>query len=126
MPISKDTFESINEEGESYPDLSSDTTQGKIYRFLLANSDKAFRQREIVERVDVPEGSVGPTLTRLKKEELVEHRDKFWSISDAEHAIASAGVLSSKTVDELDEGFSDEEIEKWMDSAVDPIEDEQE
>ncbi|MCX2817804.1 MarR family transcriptional regulator [Haladaptatus sp. F3-133] len=121
MPIPKEEFESI-EDDESLPDLSPDTTQGEIYRFLLENSDKAFRQREVVENVDVPKGSVGPTLSRLKGHGLVEHRDRFWSISDAEHAVASAGVLSARTADERDGGFSDEEIEEWMEHAVDPIE----
>jgi len=121
MPIPKEEFESI-EDDESLPDLSPDTTQGKIYRFLLENDDKAFRQREVVENVDVPEGSVGPTLTRLKNHGLVEHRGKFWSISDGEHAVVSAGLLSARAVDERDGGFSDEEIEEWMEHAVDPIE----
>jgi hypothetical protein len=121
MPIPKDDFKSIDG-NESLPDLSPDTTQGKIYRYLLENSDKAFRQREIVENVNVPEGSVGPTLTRLKNHGLVEHRDKFWSISDSEHAVASAGLLSDRVADERDGGFSDEEIDEWMEHAVDPIE----
>lgn len=43
MPISKDQFNNIVEDGEeNLPDLSPDTTQGKIYRFLLENRDKAF------------------------------------------------------------------------------------
>ncbi|ERG91285.1 MAG: hypothetical protein J07HQW1_01319 [Haloquadratum walsbyi J07HQW1] len=60
MPISKDEFRSINEDGASLPDLAPDTTQGAVYRFLLEHADQAFRQREIVDAVDVPEGSVGP------------------------------------------------------------------
>jgi hypothetical protein len=52
-------------------DLGPDTTQGAVYRFLLGNADRAFRQREIVEAVDVPEGSVGPTLHRLEERALL-------------------------------------------------------
>ena len=121
MPITKDEFHSI-EDGDDLPDLRLETTQGKIYHFLLNNADKAFRQSEIVEHTDVPKGSAGPTLNRLEKRGLVEHRDQFWSIADAEHAVASAGLLSSETVDDIDGGFSDEEIEAWMESAVDPVE----
>ena len=61
MPISKDKFQTIDED-RTVPDLAPDATQGKVYRFLLKYADKAFRQREIVDAVDVPQGSVGPTL----------------------------------------------------------------
>ena len=42
-------------------------------------------------------------------------------IADAEHAVASAGVHGAATADELDGGFSDNDIEAWMETAVDPI-----
>jgi len=124
MPISRDEFRSIDEDGETLPDLSVDTTQGTVYRFLLEHADQAFRQREIVTAVDVPEGSVGPTLQRLEQHGLVEHRDHFWTIADAEHAVVSAGLHSATTADEIDGGFSDADVDAWMDTAVDPIDDE--
>jgi len=123
MPISKDEFRSIDEDGRALPDLSVDTTQGTVYRFLLENADQAFRQREIVAAVEVPEGSVGPTLKRLEQHGLVEHRDHFWTIADAEHAIVSAGLHGATTADEIDGGFSDDDVDAWMDTAVDPIDD---
>ena len=79
-----------------------------MYRVLLEHADQAFRQREIIAAVDVPEGSVGPTLTRLEERGLVEHRDRFWTIADAEHAVASAGYHGAATADDLDGGFSDD------------------
>jgi DNA-binding transcriptional MocR family regulator len=121
MPISKDEFRSIDEDGPSLPDLAPDTTQGAVYRFLLEHADQAFRQREIVDAVDVPEGSVGPTLKRLEEHGLVEHRDRFWTIADAEHAVASAGHHGATTADDIDGGFSDDDVEAWMETAVDPI-----
>ncbi|WP_255153128.1 MarR family transcriptional regulator [Halorarius halobius] len=121
MPISKDEFRSIDEDGPSLPDLAPDTTQGAVYRFLLEHADQAFRQREIVDAVDVPEGSVGPTLKRLEEHGLVEHRDRFWTIADAEHAVASAGIHGAATADDIDGGFSDDDVEAWMETAVDPI-----
>jgi len=119
MPIPKDEFDSI--EDEDTPDLSSDTTQGRIYRFLLRNAERAFRQREIIDAVGVPEGSVGPTLRRLEDHGLVEHRGRFWAVSDAEHAVATAGALSAAAVDATDGGFGDDEIEEWMETAVEPV-----
>ncbi len=121
MPISKDEFQSIEEDGPSLPDLAPDTTQGAMYHFLLANADQAFRQREIVDAIEVPEGSVGPTLQRLEEHGLVEHRDRFWAIADAEPVVASLGFHGATTADEIDGGFSDEEVDAWMETAVDPI-----
>ena len=123
MPISKDEFRSINDDGQALLDLSVDTIQGIVYRILLENADQAFRQREIVAAVEVPEGSVGPTLQLLEQHGLVEHRDHFWTIADAEHAVVSAGLHSATTADEIDGGFSDDDVEVWMDTAVDPIDD---
>ena len=121
MPISKEEFRSIDEDGPSLPDLAPDTTQGAVYRFLLEHAHQAFRQREIVDAVDVPDGSVGPTLKRLEEHGLVEHRDRFWTIADAEHAVASAGIHGVATADERDDGFSDDDVEVWMETAGDPI-----
>lgn len=121
MPISRDEFQSLDEDGEPLPDLSPDTTQGRVYRFLLENADQAFRQREIVAAVAVPEGSVGPTLKRLEERGFVEHRDRFWTIADAEHATISAGLHGTTTADEIDGGFSDDDVDTWMETAVDPI-----
>lgn len=124
MPISKEEFQTIDEAGPSLPDLASDTTQGKIYRFLLQHADQAFRQREILDAIDVPEGSVGPTLNRLEQHALVEHRDRFWAITDSEHAVAAAGFHGSATADGIDSGFTDEDVDAWMETAVDPINEE--
>ena len=121
MPISEDEFQTIDEDTPII-DLASNTTQGKIYRFLLENADKAFRQREIVDAVDVPRGSVGPTLTRLEKRGLIEHRGHYWKIDDAEHASVSAGILGAVTADEIDGGFTDEVIDEWMETAIEPVE----
>jgi hypothetical protein len=120
MPISKDEFRSIDGDGPSLPDLAPDTTLGAVYRFLLEHADQAFRQREIVLAVDIPKGSVGPTLKRLEEHGLVEHRDRFWTIADAEHAVPSAGLHSAATADEIDGDFSDDDVEAWMETAVDP------
>lgn len=122
IPITRDTFRKISDE-EEHPrlDLSSDTTQGQIYRFLLNNADRAFRQREIVAGVDVPEGSVGPSLKRLEERGLLEHRDRYWTVMDTEHAVTSAGLLGAASANAVDGGFSDEDINRWMETAVDPL-----
>ncbi len=120
MPITEDEFRTIDD-NTPVVDLGADTTQGRIYRFLLENANRAFRQREIVDSVNVPQGSVGPTLKRLEEYGLVEHRGRYWKIADAEHATASAGLLGAASADEIDGGFSDEEVDEWMETAVEPI-----
>ncbi len=120
MPITEDEFRTIDDD-TPVVDLGADTTQGRIYRFLLENANRAFRQREIVGSVNVPQGSVGPTLKRLEEYGLVEHRGRYWKIADAEHATASAGLLGAASADEIDGGFSDEEVDEWMETAVEPI-----
>lgn len=122
MPISEDEFQTIDPDGPML-DLASDTTQGEVYQYLLANADKAFRQREIIDAVDVPEGSVGPTLQCLEQHGLVDHRGRYWKIADVEHATASTGLHGAATPDEIEDGFSDEAVDTWMETAVDPIED---
>ena len=42
--------------------------------------------------------------------------------ADAEHAVVSAGLHGAATANELDSGFSSEDVEAWMETAVDPIE----
>jgi hypothetical protein len=121
MPISKDGFRSIDEDGPSLPDLAPDTTQGAVYRFLPEHADLAFRQREIVDAADVPEGSVGPRLKRLEKHDLIEHRDRLRTIANAEHAVVSVGLTGAAAADELNGRFSDDGVETWMETAVDPI-----
>ncbi|MFC7197192.1 MarR family transcriptional regulator [Halosimplex aquaticum] len=89
---------------------------------MLKNADRAFRQREIVGAVDVPKGSVGPTLARLEAHGVVDHRGEYWSVADADHAVASAGALGAASADDRDGGFSDEEVAAWSETAVDPPE----
>jgi len=120
MPIPEDEFQAIDADGHSI-DLTPDTTQGKIYGFLLANAAQAFRQREVADAVEVPRGSVGPTLARLEEYGLVEHRGRYWKIADSEHATAAAGLHSVRTADAIDGGFSEEAVDAWMETAVDPI-----
>ena len=122
MPISKDEFRSIDKDGPSLPDLAPDTTQGTVYRFLLDHAGQAFGQQEIVDALNIPERNVGPTLKRLDEYDLVGHRDRFWTIADAECAVASAGLHSASMAEERDGGFSNDDVERWMETAVDPIE----
>jgi hypothetical protein len=122
VPVPRDQFQTIDE-GSEVADLEADTTQGAIYNFLADHPDTAFRQREIIEAVDVPPGSVSPTLTRLEERDLVEHRDRYWAIQDDTQATDSATPCSTPDTDRIDEGFSDRQLTRWMGTAVDPVDD---
>jgi hypothetical protein len=120
MPISRDEFQRIDD-GSSGLDLSSETSLGSVYRFLLTHASHAFRQSEIVDAIERPQEEVESALTRLNQRGFVEHRGQFWAITDTEHAAASAGLHGIATAADRDDGFSEEEISTWMDTAADPV-----
>lgn len=122
MPIPRAEFRTLDG-NEPPPHEPSPDTRGTVYRFLLDHADRAFRRSEIVETIGISEDSIGPTLKRLEQCGLVERRDRFWAIADAEHAVASAGLHAAATADEVDGGFSDADIDVWMETAVEPIAD---
>ncbi|WP_226022426.1 MarR family transcriptional regulator [Halomicrobium salinisoli] len=79
MPISKDQFEDLDDdEGGPTPG----TNAAVILEFLRENPNKAFTQSEIAGETDVKTGSVGPTLVRLRERGRVDHRGKYWRVSD--------------------------------------------
>lgn len=119
MPIPTDEFRTIGPEEPSL-DLSADTTQGRIYRFLLSHADRAFRQREIAAGADVPRGSLGPTLGRLESAGLLEHRGHYWAVSDSGHSVAAAAAQAMEAADAADGGFPTDAAERWMETATDP------
>lgn len=64
--------------------LTEETNHGTIYKFLERNSNLGYTRKEIIQEVDIPDGSVGPSLTRLKRENLVEHQGNHWTIHENE------------------------------------------
>lgn len=80
----------------------------------------ADRFDEIADETGVKVGSVGPTLVRLRERGRVDHRGKYWRVSDHERdvdAVAghAAAVLSARETDEETPRTSE-----WNDNAVDP------
>jgi len=118
MPISADRFEKIDEDDDR---PTPGTNAQEILSFLEHHPDKAFTQSEIVEATDVTRGSVGPTLVRLRKVGQVDHRGKYWRISDHERSLdATADHASAVAASHEDESF---EYDTWQAHAVDPRED---
>lgn len=118
MPISADRFENIDEGSD---DPSPGTNAHEILSFLEQHPDQAFTQSEIADETDVTQGSVGPTLVRLRESGRVDHRGTYWRVSDharsLDDAVAHAGAVAASHEEDPFE-YAD-----WQDHAVDPRDD---
>lgn len=116
MPIGADQFEDIDDEA----DLQPGTNGYEIVSFLASNPEQAFTQSEIAAEIDVPRGSVGPTLVRLREDGRVDHRGTYWRISDHERSVRAASDHAGATAASREtESF---DYESWQEHAVDPRE----
>lgn len=113
MPISKRQFEEIDENG-----VAPETNAERIAEFLRENQDQAFRPNEIQERIGIPRGSVGPTLSRLEERCVVDHRGNYWTISDSYLASQEAVVHTSEAAAEYDDGRGFD-VSAWAAEAAD-------
>lgn len=115
MPISAERFEAIDEDDDR---PSPGTNAHEIFSFLEANADRAFTQSEIAEATDLPRGSVGPTLVRLRDAGRVDHRGTYWRASDHGRSLDDAvGLAADAAASREDESV---EYEEWQAHAADP------
>ena len=114
MPIEADRFEDIDEDEDETPG----TNAHEILSFLRDNHELAFTQKEIAEATGVKTGSVGPTLVRLRERGRVEHKGKYWRVSEHDRAVGDATSLSASVA----ESYEDDEFDRdeWLEHAVDP------
>lgn len=119
MPIEADRFEEIDDDGPT-----AGTNADDILSFLRDNPDKAFTRGEIAERTGVKTGSVGPTLVRLRQKGRVEHRGRYWRVSDHERGVEVSVGLSSASAAAREDGEGDGGFDQdsWREHAVDPRE----
>ncbi|WP_435194436.1 helix-turn-helix transcriptional regulator [Natronomonas sp. EA1] len=117
MPISADQFDAIEEEKDA---PTPGTNAHEVLSFLEANADSAFTQSEIVEATDIPRGSVGPTLVRLREAGRVDHRGTYWRVSDHEESLNAAANHASDVAASHEEEPLD--YDEWQEHAVDPRE----
>jgi transcription initiation factor IIE alpha subunit len=117
MPISADQFKEMDDE-EDGP--TPGTNAHEILSFVEAHADKAFTQSEIAEATGVTRGSVGPTLVRLREDGRVDHRGRYWRVSDHERSLdAAADHTAATAASHEEESFA---YEEWQEHAVDPRE----
>jgi len=77
MSIDRDTFKNTSED-----ELADLSVPDQVLGFLAANSDRAFKAREIASQIGIDEGAVSTALSRLKHRELVEHKATYWAVTD--------------------------------------------
>jgi predicted transcriptional regulator len=118
MPISADRFESIDA-GDGGP--SPGTNAHEILSFLEASADQAFTQTEIATKTGVNRGSVGPTLVRLREDGRVDHRGKYWRLSDHERSLDAAVDHAAAVAESYEEDPF--QYDEWQEHAVDPRKD---
>lgn len=87
MPIDIEAFEDAGT-------VAGQSTSERIIRFLANHPAKAYTRREIADAIDADPETVGTNLTRLKRRDLVRHREPYWAFTeDLDHARA---VLESR------------------------------
>ncbi|TKX43730.1 winged helix-turn-helix domain-containing protein [Halorubrum sp. ARQ200] len=93
------------------------STSEAIVKFLLENSEQAWKRGEIAEEINRDPNTVGTNLSRLKDRGLVRHRKNHWAITDDHHQLVEA-VRFSNTLSTLNETVgpiieSEEEAKTW-------------
>lgn len=99
------------------------TTAELIVGFLHENRDRAFTRGEIADRIDRRPNTVGTNLSRLKRRDLVRHKDRYWAITDDRDRLRDAAQFS-KVLSGLTEQFGpviDDEADAraWADAQPD-------
>jgi predicted transcriptional regulator of viral defense system len=79
MPIEREEFEGSSEEALG---VEEGTHADTVLTFLAENDDKAFTGSEIHDETGIKRGSVGAVLSRLKDAGLVEHKGRYWAVSE--------------------------------------------
>jgi predicted transcriptional regulator len=117
MPISADRFENIPDDGDT---PSPETNAGAILAFLRNNPGKAFTRSEIAAETDVTEGSLGPTLVRLRERGRVDHRGNYWRVSDHEVSVDTATTHAVATIAAHEDDGETPDYDEWQEHAIDP------
>ena len=75
MPVQFDEYDS-SDDGVEWA-IRENSNAHRILALLLAYPDIGFTPSEIADATDVPKGSVGPTLQRLRERDLVRHKRPY-------------------------------------------------
>jgi Mn-dependent DtxR family transcriptional regulator len=111
------------EEFETSLSESTEPTATAVVRFLFENRDAAFTRSEISTAIDRDPNTVGTSLTRLKRRDLVRHRGSYWAITDDHERLLTESRFSdslSRLATELGNPITSEsEARAWSDAQPD-------
>ncbi len=114
MPIDIETFESSSEDRLQQ---SGETNADRVMRFLATHPDQAFTQSEIRDATGVKAGSISVVLSRLEDRGLVRHKGNYWALGEADDVAAYTSMVESTRA--ANDRFGEENIEEWLEHAVD-------
>lgn len=117
MPVEFEEYQERQAESGGLP-IDPDSNAYKILSFLAERPELGFKPSEIREHVDMPKGSLNPTLSRLEARGLVEHEAPYWSAGDDDRLAAIAGTIASMQA--FEERYGDDDFGEWHESDVDP------
>ena len=116
MPVQFDSYD----EDVGRIDLSEGSNARTILSFLAEHPEQGFTPSEIHDAIDVPYGSIGPTLSRLEKRGLVQHKAPYWALGHEDHLATYARMHS--TIEAIEERFGSEDPDDSLQNA-EPVED---
>lgn len=119
MPIEFDEYRKNRDESGGLP-VDPDSNAYKVLSFLVEHPELGFKPAEIHERIDIPKGSLNPTLSRLEARGLVEHEPPYWSAGDDDRLSAIGGTLYSMQA--FESHHADDEFDGWHETDADPRE----
>ena len=90
---------------------------GLVVDTLAAHPDQAFTQSEIRDATDVKAGSISVVLSRLEDRGLVRHKGNYWALGEVDDVVAYASMLESTRT--ATDRFDDEDMDEWLEHAVD-------
>ncbi|GAA0226307.1 MarR family transcriptional regulator [Haladaptatus pallidirubidus] len=102
MPIERDDFENLPRPASH---IKKGTNGRRALAFLAANDGDAFTRSEIRDGAGISDGSIGPVLTRLADDSLLEHRGRYWALSVERREDIDSEALLAELREEWNEGW---------------------
>jgi predicted transcriptional regulator len=92
MPINFDEYT----ESEDYDHwLRPGSNARMILSFLAEYPEQGFTPTEIHAEIDIPMGSIGPTLQRLEERDLVRHKGSYWATAQDDRITGFESTINS-------------------------------
>lgn len=117
MPVNFEDYRSQREGSEALP-IDPNSNAYLVLTFLARHPDLGFKPAEIHEHVDIPKGSLNPTLARLEERGLAEHEPPYWAAADDDRLASIAGTLFSMQA--FEDRYGTDGFDGWRETDADP------